>query len=107
MFTYDLKRLTADLEVADDRATVVQRYEVEFAAKVEVRCKLGQILVPPCLHVSSLRKSWKGWTKWGQWASEHSVQLPAKGGLTSRVFSPAPHTPIELIFELQGHGTAG
>ena len=107
VFTHDLKRLTADLEVADDRATVVQRYNDEFAAKVEVRCKLGQIWVPPCLHIPSLRKSWKGWMKWGQWAPVPYVQLYAKGGSTSRTFSPAPYTPIELIFGLQDRGTVG
>jgi len=52
VFTQDLKRLKADLEVADDEAAVVQRYKDGLAAKVKVRCKLDQILVPLCLHIS-------------------------------------------------------
>ena len=52
VFTQDLERLKADLEVADGEAAVVQRYKDGFAAKVEARRKLDQILVPSCLHIS-------------------------------------------------------
>ena len=38
VFTKDLGRLIADLEVTDDEATVIQRYRDALAAKGEVRC---------------------------------------------------------------------
>ena len=39
MFTKDLKQFKVDLEAADDKAAVIQRYEKKLVAKTKVRCK--------------------------------------------------------------------